>query len=495
MSNIYSKYFPLALGTNRLPIKSANDTEGIEQSALIIKKALECGIRYIDTAYTYSAGGALQALAAAAKLTDLPFDHTVKCFYTGDYTADDARKRAEMQLEMIGKDYAEYFVCWNITSYEIFEALTAPGAVYDGALRLKADGVIGHICASLHVPIDDQIKIIKSGLFEAVTVSYNLLNASAMQCVLNSAAEENIGVAVMNPLAGGIIPNNPDIFGYAKLESDKDSNTGALRFVKAHPAVNLILSGVSSEAELLQNIETFTAENSVPDEIRLKTVLDIPSSVKNYCSGCNYCKGCPKDVQIIEIMQRRNRLNFKTEQFYNRTDKQLVQNINLFHYSNWKPEKPENPCIKCGICEKKCTQHLPIIDAVADMYKRAAESGYSTEGEQNRVKELIGGRDYAKIALYPNGGFANKFITIFTEVYPDKNPEWIQFNSNKAICSNSSGGMPVYHSTEISSQNPDIIIVCSYKYQDEIYADLLKFQDSGIEIVKLHRENDVPWVW
>jgi predicted aldo/keto reductase-like oxidoreductase len=495
MSNIFSKYFPLALGTNRLPIKSPSDTEGIEKSALIIKKAIESGVRYIDTAYSYSSGGALQALNAAAKLTDLPFDFTVKSFYTSDYTADDARKRAGMQLEMIGKDYAEYFVCWNITSYEMFENIIKPGGIYDGAIKLKQDGIIGHICASLHVPIDDQIKIINSGLFEAVTVSYNLINASAMQPVIGSAAEKNIGVAVMNPLAGGIIPNNPDVFDYAKLEGDTSHIAGALRFVKSHPAVNLILSGVNTEKELLDNLETFSSDNKIPDEKRLNTVLNIPFSMNNYCSGCNYCKGCPADINIIEIMQRRNRLNFKPEQRYNRTDKHLLQNIDLFCYSNWKPKTAENPCIKCGICEKKCTQHLPIIDAVADMYARAAESGYSTEGERVRVKEIIKDEDYKKIGLYPSGGFANTFIDVFKTVYPDKKPVWIQFNSNKAICDNPSGGMPVFHSSQIPSQKPDIIIVCSYKYQDEIYGDLIKNENDSIKIIKLHRDNDVPWIW
>jgi predicted aldo/keto reductase-like oxidoreductase len=495
MPNIYSKYFPLALGTNRFPIKSANDTEGIEKSALIIKKALECGIKYIDTAYSYSAGGALQAISEATKLTDIPFDFTVKCFYTGDYTADDARKRAEMQLQMIGKNYTEYFVCWNITSYDMFEALIKPGAIYDGALKLKKDGIIGHICASLHVPPEDQVKIIKSGLFEGVTVSYNLLNALTMQCVLDAALEENVGVAVMNPLAGGIIPQNPEVFGYANFDGDKDVNTGALRFVKSHPAVNIILSGVNSESELLQNINTFTAENLISDEERLKSVLSRPASIDHYCSGCHYCKNCPKKIDIFEIMQRRNRLLFKPQETYNRSEIRLVQNINMFYYSNWKPETTENPCIKCGICEKKCTQHLNIIDSVADMYARAAESGYSIEGEHNRLKEICGGGEYDKIGLYPSGGFANKIIDVWGAVYPDKKPEWVQFNSNTALCGNPSGGMPVYHSTEILNQKPDIIIVCSYKYQDEIYADLEKYKKDGIEIVKLHRENDVPWVW
>jgi ferredoxin len=299
----------------------------------------------------------------------------------------------------------------------------------------------------------------------------------------------------MNPLAGGIIAKNQDFFEYAKFDSDKTVISAALCFIKAHPAVNLILSGAGSEEEITANVETFRIKSDVPDKERLCTVLSGRADIENYCSGCNYCDGCPVKIPVREIMQRRNRLLFKPEQTYNRTDTQLVQNINIFYYSDWKPETADNPCIHCGKCEKKCTMHLNIQDAIDDTYKRAKSCGYSHTAEQNRLKEILSSREYNKIGLYPSGGFANKIIDIYTEVYPDKKPEWVQFNSNKAICDNPSGGRPVCHSSEILNQKPDIIIVCSYKYQDEIYGDLIKYENDGIEIVKLHRENDVPWVW
>jgi ABC-type Fe3+-hydroxamate transport system substrate-binding protein len=58
-----------------------------------------------------------------------------------------------------------------------------------------------------------------------------------------------------------------------------------------------------------------------------------------------------------------------------------------------------------------------------------------------------------------------------------------------------SGGLPVHSPDEIIELKPDIIIVCTYKYDRKIFEGLKHYEADGIIIVKLHRETDVPWVF
>jgi predicted aldo/keto reductase-like oxidoreductase len=499
---IYDNYFPLGLGTSRFPISGPNDIAGIDKSIELVRHALERGANYVDTSYTYSAGMAQTVLKEAFGQTKKRVGVTVKVMHDMDKTADDARRRVELQLKAMGLEKAAFFTCWTIVSYAQFSQIIVKGGIYDGALKLKVEGVIDHICFSCHAPADDTIRIIESGAFEGATLSYSLLNAPSMQSVLDAALKHNVGVAIMNPLGGGVIPQNPDFFSFAKYDGDESVPNAARRFVKAHPAVNIVISGVGSIREIDENIKAFTGENLEANETRLNRALKSVEGIKNFCTGCNYCSGCPAEIPISEIMKMRNSLLFGNKSSYNRTEPRLVENIDLFrsHTSRidsavWFPQTADNPCIRCGQCESKCTQNLNIVDSIADMYDRAAKIGFYLEYRRQRIAELLYDRGYQKVGLYPNGGFANLIRDLYSETFGEPTFEWLQFNSDPKMSGELSGGLAIHSPNEIANIKPDIIVVCTYKYDSEIYESLSKYEDNGIKIVKLHKATDAPWVF
>ena len=255
--SILQKHFPLGLGTSRFPISGPNDTEGIEKSIKIVRKALDMGITYVDVGFNYSAGMAPIVLKEAFQQTSTPFTVTAKVMYGQDRTADEARKRVELYLKTMGLEKAQYFTCWTIWNYEIFQNIMKKGGIYEGALKLKEEGLIDHICCSLHAPPADILKIIDSNAFEAITVSYSMLSAANLKPILDAAYAKDIGVTVMNPLGGGVIAQNKDYFSFACGDKDEGNTIhAALRFVKAHPAVDVVLGGVKSEKELMDSIST-----------------------------------------------------------------------------------------------------------------------------------------------------------------------------------------------------------------------------------------------
>ena len=496
---VYEKYFPLGLGTSRFKISGPNDTKGIDNAIELVTYALDRGINYVDTSYTYSAGMAQAALKEAFKHTKKPFGVTVKVMHDMDKTADDARRRVEIQLKAMGLNKATFFTCWSIFNDGIFEDIMRKGGVYEGALRLKDEGLVDHICFSVHASSAVIIKIIKSGAFEGVTLSYSMLNAAQMQPVLDSALENNVDVAVMNPLGGGVIAQNQDFFAFSRAEGEENTITAAMRFAKAHPAVKIILSGVSLKSELDENIKTFSEPNNETDNKRLARVGAQISELRDICSGCNYCAGCPVEIPVSEIMKKRNALFFKPINAYNRTEPELVKNIKLFYAhvsaNEWVPETAENPCIKCGACESKCTQKLNIIAAIADTYERAEKVGYSLAARKARIEELLVNKGFSRVGIYPNGGFANLIVELYEQFFGKPDFEWIQFNSDPKMWGEMSGGLQIYSPDDIEKIHPDIIIIGTYKYDDEIYESLRRYENNGICIVKLHRDGDVPWVF
>jgi len=226
---------------------------------------------------------------------------------------------------------------------------------------------------------------------------------------------------------------------------------------------------------------------------RLKSV----QALNGICMGCRYCDGCPREIPVSYIMKKRNALLFKVDEAYNRTNPMLVQNMQLFRsrIGEWLPETSENPCISCGKCEEKCTQNLNIIEAIDDTFQRAGKVGFSLKSRKERLNELLIGKDFKRVGLYPNGGFANLIVELYNKFFGQPAFEWLQFNSDPKMWGGMSGGLSVYSPDEIRQFRPDIIIICSYKYGVEIYESLRHYEDNGIKIVKLHRETDIPWVF
>jgi len=499
--SVFSEFFPLGLGTSRLPVSGPNDAKGLETSVEIVLRALELGVNYIDVGHNYSAGMAPRILKEAFRRTKAPFSTMVKIQYGEDRTADDARRRAELHLNAMGLDKARFFTCWSIWSYQDFERIMEKGGIYEGARRLKDEGVIEHICCSLHAPPAEMVRIIESGAFEGATVSYSLLNAAQMQPVLNAAMERGVGVAVMNPLGGGLIAQNRKFFSFACGEADgEDTVHAALRFVKAHPAIDIVLGGVSSTAELVDSVGLFSTPDLEPPDSRTERVLSKLTELRGFCTGCKYCDGCPQGIPTYALMRARNALLFEPAASYNRQEpKELLYNLQIFqklHYDDaWIPASSENPCVQCGECERKCTQKLDIIHGVADIYQRAGKTGYTESSHVERLRELVFDKGYRRVGLYPSSQLSRKIIELYQSRFGTPDFEWLLFNSDEKAWGQLDGGIQVHSPAEIPVLNPDLILVSTYRFDQEIVDSLLPYRKKGILVEKLHREGEVPWVF
>lgn len=496
---IFDGYFPLGLGTSRFPISGRNDESGIEKSVAVVLKALELGVKYIDTSHIYSGGMAQTVLKRAFAQTKSPFSVTLKVQYGVDKTSDDAFRRVESSLTSMGIDKAAFFVSWSVKSYKEFEEIMKRGGIYDAAQRLKDEKIIKHICFSSHASAEDTVHIIESGAFEGMTLSYSLLNAVAMQPILDSAQAHDIGVVVMNPLAGGIIPQNRDFFAYACNSNETNPVQASLRYIAAHSAIRIILSGCASVTELEENIAGIKSTDTEAPPERIMRVNKRISELDGFCTGCRYCDECPQGIAIPAIMQSRNTLLFEPPADYNRSDRKILRDIALFRklYFDYGLDmgQMENNCVRCGKCEKKCTQRLNIVNAIADTYERARNAGYTKNSAKERLDQLLNGKGYTKVGFYPSGGYADYVLRLYREFFGE--PDWdiLMFNGNPKMRGTMSGGYEVHSPEEILTLRPDAILINSYVYRDVIYKDLRPYEREGVDIFVLHKDKNIPWVW
>jgi len=416
-----------------------------------------------------------------------------------DKSADGVMRRAELCLKGMGLDRATYFYAWSIFSLEEFRRVMAPGGLYEGALRLKDQGLIKHICCSLHAPPEEMVEILKSGVFEAATISYSIINALRLEEVLQTAKENNIGLAVMNPLGGGVIPRNKEFFSFACNNEEKDTVQAALRFIQARPEIQVILSGVSSQDELAANLAAVEQRTSERDEDRVIRVAEKIRGLNNFCTGCRYCSDCPAGIPVSEIMQTRNHLLFASDDVADQSKaSETLENINFlprleFEFSVLF-DKPENPCIRCGKCERVCTQKLSIMDAVEDTYRRAKSSRFSVAARRAQMDELLNGHGYKKVGFYPGGNYTQAIINEYRDTFGEFPFEIEIFDSNPSVWGTMEAGFPVYGPAEISEEHPDCIVVTSHKYKEEIYKSICHHENRGIHVVKFHTDDDVPWL-
>lgn len=498
MGTIYDNLFPLGMGTNRFPVSGVDDAEGIAWAADMVSRALECGVSYIDIAPTYSKGASMQICRLAFQKTAAPKHVTVKSSFLSDQTKEAGLQRVESTFKALEICHASSFVCWNIASWQQFLEITKKGGLYEGAQEAKKRGWVDHICFSSHAPPSEIIRIIESGLFEGVTLSLSPLNYSVMEPVLACAHKHQVGVVVMNPLGGGLIPQQKDYFTFLRHPGDSSTVQAALRYVYAHPAVKIVLSGMSCMEELNENLAAFQTPSSESPEERLQRINRHFSNIQGFCTGCHYCDGCPHGVNIFELMQSYNTTLFpRAKVLYGRVQEDLITDITvcarLKNTFGFLPQSSRNPCVGCGACERKCTAHLPIIQRIRGMYEMFQRRGFSREQMKRRLRELIG--DKRTVAFYPGGGYTAYVLDVLKEAFPGERFSLSLYDSSKASWGSVVGGIVVQNPAQLPNANPQLVIISNYNYGAEIYEQLWYLDSIGIQVAMLHTPEDVPWVF
>lgn len=114
---------------------------------------------------------------------------------------------------------------------------------------------------------------------------------------------------------------------------------------------------------------------------------------------------------------------------------------------------------------------------------------------KQKLGSLLNDKGYKKVGIYPSGGYSATVLRFYQEFFGCPDFELYLFNSSSALWGTTQNGVIVHAPDEILKIMPDCILIANYKFQEEIYLDLLKYKNYGIKILKLHTTDDVPWLF
>ena len=353
----------LGFGLMRLPEKDG--TIDMEHLCSMVDAYMQAGMNYFDTAYVYH-GGNSEKVIREALVKRYPRDRFMLATKLPAWCMKDPDDRDRIfneQLERCGVDYFDFYLLHSIEdggNGETYERLDC----FNWGLRKKAEGRIRHFGFSFHGSPAYLIKVFDAHPeVEFVQIQLNyadwrnpVVRSGELYEILHS---RNIPMIIMEPVKGGTLaalkPELEEMYKAARPSASIAS--WALRFVGSLPGVMTILSGMSTEDQMKDNIETFRhfeplseEEKKLVDKVRT-IMLDVPQIG---CTSCRYCTpGCPMNISIPDVFRAVNTMNlygdvFRPKAFYGGV-------IGQGHGR-------ASECIACGQCEGVCPQHLPIID-------------------------------------------------------------------------------------------------------------------------------------
>lgn len=351
----------LGFGCMRFPMKGNSIDE--ERSIAMIRDLINKGVNYYDTAYFYNNGKSESLLGEALSggyrekvkiATKLPPFMVSKL--------EGAKKIFDTQRTKLKTNYIDYYLLHMLTDKATLDRMTAIG-VMDWLEQLKKDGIIKNIGFSFHGAKADFEQIIVAYPWDFCQIQYNYLdeNNQAGKSGLQLANSLGIPVIIMEPLRGGKLVNNlPEqvTLEFKSFDEKRSPAEWALRWIWNHPEVTVILSGMSDEEQIAENVRiasdakaNLLSEEELEVFDRVKTILQERTKIP--CTGCGYCMPCPVGVNIPGCFSAYN-------------DKYLLgDKHNRLKYLQTLGTLSKQPayaslCKECGKCEHHCPQNIEI---------------------------------------------------------------------------------------------------------------------------------------
>lgn len=311
-----------AIGFGGIPIQRVDKDLAYE----LIKEAYEQGINFIDTARGYMESESLLGYA----LEKFGRDKFILATKSMARTYDGVLEELHISLKNLRTDYIDLFQFHNVRNKEQLDTIMGE----DGALKtikeykekgiIKEIGITSHSADLLDIAMD-------TGEFSTIQYPYNPVERQG-EPIFKKAKENNIGVIVMKPLAGGAIPKG-------EL---------CLRFILENEDVTTAIPGMDSLEQVRENARAGNEVRPLTDEERHSLMEEAASLGEEFCRRCGYCAPCTVGIDIPN--------QFIMEGYYTRYN---LQDWAKMRYDAMEVKAKD--CIECGKCETRCPYDLPIM--------------------------------------------------------------------------------------------------------------------------------------
>jgi predicted aldo/keto reductase-like oxidoreductase len=336
----------------------------------MVSRAYDSGVNYFDTAYVYGAGESEKAIGKA--LAEYPRG---SYYFADKLPIWEAKEQADLEklfntsLERLGTDYIDFYLLHAIDK-DNWKKLKEYGAI-EFCQKKQAQGKIRFIGFSFHDDPELFAEVTDAFDWDFVQIQLNYLDWDAMRAkeLYEIIEKKNLSCVVMEPVRGGGLANPPEDISdvFKKANPEVSISSWALRFCASLPSVKVILSGMSNIEQVSDNIATLSDfEPLNKDEYKtIDQAVEIMNSKPHIgCTACRYCMPCPYGVDIPGSFGSYN-------------DYMKLHDNGALHWNLGVVLKDKGPekCVKCGVCIKKCPQHLNIPDELTKVSQIKVQAG------------------------------------------------------------------------------------------------------------------------
>lgn len=316
------------VGLGGIPIQNVSKDEAIT----LLKKCLDMGINFIDTARGYNdsetrIGEALEVVGR---------DKFYIATKSMARTSEGVLGELATSMNNLKVDYIDLFQFHNVSKKKDMDILLGKGGALEAIKEMKKKGIVKEIGITSH-NVDILRELLETNEFATIQFPYNFVETQGEE-LFKRAKEKNIGVLIMKPLAGGAIPMGKE----------------CLKFVLNNENVTCAIPGMDTIEQIEENCSVGNNLEPLTEEEISKLDSFTKGLGKNFCRRCGYCAPCSVGIDIPT--------NFLMEGYYTRYD---LKDWAISRYNGF--EKKASDCIKCGICEKRCPYDLPIIDMLENV--------------------------------------------------------------------------------------------------------------------------------
>ncbi len=323
----------------------------------MVDRFMAAGFHYFDTAHPYYRGKSEEAIreCVAKRYPRDTFLLANKLSANYFETGADIPALFQLQLELCGVAYFDFYLMHAMNAQRHEKFLTT--GAYEEARKLKAAGKIRHMGFSFH----DSPEVLEQMLtdcpdMEFVQLQFNYVDYEDLHVASRRCYEvcrrHGKPVFVMEPVKGGSLVELPQ--SALKLLPDGIPASYAIRFAASFPGVEMVLSGMSDEAQVEDNIG-FMQDFKPLDEAEMAAIAQVRTLYQAQhripCTGCSYCTdGCPAGIPIPQVFAQMNS---------SRGEEGVAPDP--------KTVGTAAQCLACGQCESVCPQQLHIIKLLAEI--------------------------------------------------------------------------------------------------------------------------------
>ncbi len=381
------KVSALGMGNMRLPkIEGQGEKIDWEKAQKIIDYAMSHGINYYDTAYRYHGGESERFIGEMLKkypresylLASKFPGHMMEKKGNGvmgftsmlaghaDSTVDAVFHEQLMKCQV---DYFDFYLLHNMNEKSLALYEDPEVGVIDYLLKQKALGKIRHLGFSTHAvsakTIDDFLTR-HEDVFEFVQIQLNYLDWKLQDAKgkVEAIRKHHLKIVVMEGVRGGRLATIPDeqMEKLSALRPEDSAARWALRWLQDIPEVSVVLSGMSTLEQIVENVQTFDTPNPVsPAENDL--LLDVADSMLSWvpCTACRYCtEGCPMELEIPRIIAAYNGVK-------------NGDRMARYNPDEVEPSMDPRRCVGCGTCASICPQNIAIPDIMQEFAEMLAQ--------------------------------------------------------------------------------------------------------------------------